>query len=141
MSKSSPYRPYPLELRGTFCEIPLAQSKTRWLEIHHLDCSPDHIDSLKRRGFFDENDELSLAFKLKRMGVSPSSDLFWIYNLQTYVLEDKYLSSQEELTDHASDYREWWFADFDKLIEFVHEEFQTGIECFRKKWETRYPKC
>ncbi|MGK9230699.1 hypothetical protein KXS07_05030 [Inquilinus limosus] len=139
MYRIGPYNPFPPELKGPFCEIPLADgTHYRWIEIYYRDCSMQKIEELRSRGeWFLENS--GIPEWLSKAHREPSLDLFWIYRLDTYIVSGTH-QNLENFVDASEEYESMFFGDFNDLIKYCEMKYKVAIENFQKKENTNYPK-
>ncbi len=117
----NPYNPYPVDLRGQFCEIP-EHDKARFFEINSIKYDPKEIERLRNNGILDQS---ILGQFIKLINDDNLESIYFIYKLQTYIA-DPSLKDAWEFNKSIIDYKEFGFTSFNDLLNLCKERW--GID-------------
>ena len=131
--------PFPLSLR--------ASDRAAFHEAPHEGCDSSRYVVLRADPYLDEkaHDLLKRGFTLEELypnlhllGRSPKDDARWLYTVESFTVERRFLTDQESFCDHSENYKIKWFDDYDEVLEYCLREYGISESDFKKQWETSY---
>lgn len=135
MYEENPYAPYPLDLKGTFCEIATAKH-VRFFEIYSIKYDVEQVQRLKNMKCLQESiiwQYISLAGEK-----NIDSKTYFLYKLKTYI-GDISIVDTWDFNENISDYEEYGFTSFNKLIRFCNKNWNISESDFVPIEQTHIP--
>lgn len=131
--------PFPLSLRASdraaFHEAPHQGSESsRYVVLRAKAYMNERAHDLLARGVTLEE----LYPHLHLLGRSPKDGAQWLYSVESFAVEHRFLTDQESFCDHSENYRIKWFDDYGEALEHCLHEYGISESDFRKQWETSY---
>lgn len=129
--KPNPYRAFPIELRGNYCEV--------------KGCDADSlgvisIEARATKSVIDEDQDDPYGWK-KRMGNSIDDASPWIYKLEYFDVKSEDIRFDEKwnVADHAKNYKEYFFFSFRELVDFILAQWGVRLSEFKHDYEISIP--
>ncbi len=136
--QNNPDTPFPDQMHGTYCRIDSADGETvTWIVIDYLPCTHELISKSKNSDAFKSS---ALAQWLHDLKKPLRNNLFWLYQVEKFMIGKEFIGSVKQLAEHRTGYEKYHFDDYNKMMDFCEEHYRVTQGMFRKEYEVDYPQ-
>lgn len=131
----NPYHPFPLEMRGQFCEF-VDNGNHRFIKIYSIKYDVEKLAWLKKRDCLYESELYEYISMVGEQNINKNT--FYLYKLCSYIgnpmIKDSWAFAESTL-----DYQQYGFSSFNDLINFCYEKWKIKFDDFVSLESTHIP--